>query len=120
MRLLVCGGRHFSDVPKLWRKLDEIDSRWRVSTLIEGASDDVTGPYVGADFWAHMWALAHQKETIRCHAEWNKYGSAAGPIRNARMLSEYRPQMVLATEGGRGTANMIGQAGLVQIYIEHC
>lgn len=105
---------------RLWRKLDDINRRWPVSVLIEGASDDVTGPYVGADFWAHQWAVNHQKETIRAHAEWAKYGSAAGPIRNERMLKELRPQMLLATEGGRETNNMVSKASAAQIYIERC
>jgi hypothetical protein len=35
---------------------------------------------------------------------------AAGPIRNARMLEEGKPDIVIAFPGGRGTANMIEQA----------
>lgn len=120
MRLLVCGGRNFCDVPRLWRKLDEINVKWPVSVLIDGASDDVTGPYIGADYWAHMWAVAHDKETVRVHADWKTQGRAAGPLRNQRMLTEQYPQMLLATDGGRGTANMIGLAGAAQIYIERC
>jgi ABC-type Fe3+-hydroxamate transport system substrate-binding protein len=38
-----------------------------------------------------------------------KYGPSAGPIRNGRML-EYKPDLVIAFPGGRGTANMVKQA----------
>ncbi len=41
------------------------------------------------------------------HAEWMKYGKAAGPIRNARMLAEGKPDLVVAFPGGRGTADML-------------
>jgi hypothetical protein len=65
LRVIVCGGRFFRDVPLIWRTLDRINAECRISPLIDGASDDVTGPYVGADYWAHQWALAHDVSTIR-------------------------------------------------------
>jgi hypothetical protein len=37
-------------------------------------------------------------------ADWNKYGKAAGPIRNAQM-AKYADAVILFP-GGRGTANM--------------
>lgn len=113
MRLLVCGGRDFVDVPKLWRVLDELSTRLPppgIRLVIEGASDDVTGPHMGADYWAHQWALARLIPYARHHAEWKKLGKSAGPIRNRQMLTEGKPDMVLAFPGGRGTANMIEQA----------
>ena len=43
-------------------------------------------------------------------ADWDKFGRAAGPIRNAQMLREGKPDLVVAFPGGRGTANMVAQA----------
>lgn len=43
-------------------------------------------------------------------ADWAAYDRAAGPIRNARMIAEGKPDIVLAFPGGRGTANMVAQA----------
>lgn len=42
-------------------------------------------------------------------AEWDKYGPAAGPIRNSRMLTEGKPDLVLAFQIGesKGTQHMV-------------
>ncbi len=41
-------------------------------------------------------------------ARWNTYhGNRAGNVRNARMLREGRPDLVIAFEGGSGTQDMI-------------
>lgn len=121
MRVLVCGGRHFSDVPKLWRYLDDLLAREPergIDEIIEGASDDVTGPYVGADYWAHQWAIARDVGTTRFHAFWKEQGPAAGPIRNQRMLDEGHHKIGLAFVGNRGTANMIEKAEAAGVRIE--
>lgn len=110
MRLLVCGGRHFADVPALWKFLDEFAKALPepgIRLVIDGASDDVTGPYVGADYWANQWALARNIPRERFHAKWDSYGRAAGPIRNAEMIERCKPDCVIAFPGHRGTANMI-------------
>lgn len=109
-RLIVCGGRYFNDVALLWRTLDEMHDMTPVTLLVEGASDDVTGPYVGADYWAHQWALARQVPCLRQRADWKKLGKAAGPIRNGEMLTRYLPDTLVAAPGGRGTADMIAKA----------
>lgn len=118
MRLVVSGGRFFNDVPLLWRTLDDIHESTPVQLLVEGASDDVTGPYVGADYWAHQWALARQVPCLRCRAEWTKHGKAAGPIRNGEMLTGYLPDRLVAFPGNRGTADMIRQAEKAGIVIQ--
>jgi len=100
------------DVPLLWRELDllfQTVPNGRM-TVIEGASDDVTGPYFGADYWAHQWALARDVETIRQHARWKELGRKAGPIRNEEMIRLHKPDLVMAFPGNRGTANMADQA----------
>jgi hypothetical protein len=43
-------------------------------------------------------------------ADWEKYGKAAGPIRNQQILVEGKPDLVVAFQGGRGTANMVSRA----------
>lgn len=40
-------------------------------------------------------------------AKWKMYGRSAGAIRNAVMLSEFQPDIVVAFPGGRGTAHMV-------------
>lgn len=111
MRILVCGGRRYADPICVWRTLDQIDGeRGGIRCVIDGASDDVTGPYVGADYWGHQWALARNRTTVRCHAQWKVQGRAAGPIRNKMMCDEQKPDLVVAFPGGNGTRNMIALA----------
>ena len=119
-RVLVCGGRNFNDVPLIWKTLDALHAERHFRLVIDGASDDVTGPYVGADYWAHQWALARLPlgvEARRFHAEWKRLGRPAGPIRNTRMIEEGEPDLVVAFAGKKGTANMVAQARAAGIEV---
>lgn len=116
-KVIVCGGRNFNDVPLLWRTLDRIAHNYGgIKRIIDGASDDVTGPYKGADYWANQWAIASGIPTHRCHAEWKIHGKSAGPIRNQAMLNE-KPDLVVAFPGGYGTADMVRRARAAGIEV---
>ena len=54
--------------------------------------------------------LSHNIECLTFPADWKTYGRAAGPLRNARMIAEGKPDLVLAFPGGRGTADMTRKA----------
>jgi hypothetical protein len=109
MRVLVCGGRDYNDRDHIWNELCRLDiERGPFTCVIHGAAR-------GADYEAMIWAQCERNNGRKVlHApfvaEWDKYGRAAGSIRNARMLREGRPDLVIAFPGGKGTANMIGQA----------
>ncbi len=103
MKVLVTGGRNYSDRESVWRELDKIHSARSISLIIHGAAS-------GADTLAAGWATAAGVEVVSCPADWKRHGRAAGPIRNAAMLNDHRPNMVVAFPGGRGTANMIALA----------
>lgn len=51
-------------------------------------------------------------EVPRCtmHANWDKQGRKAGPIRNQNMIDLMAPDAVIAFPGGRGTQGMIDLA----------
>jgi len=53
-------------------------------------------------------------EVIWFPADWEKYGRAAGPIRNKQMIMEGKPDLVVAFHNNisksRGTKNMVTQA----------
>ncbi len=113
MRVLVCGGRHFLDVRWLWGALDLLHDRSPITEIIEGGAG-------GADIRAKWWA---DRERILCtevRADWDKHGKSAGYKRNVEM-ADLRPDIVLATPGGKGTAHMVTIAkdrGLRVIYLE--
>ena len=99
MRVLVCGGRDYDD----WGRMCEVLDGVKMSVLIEGCA-------AGADTLANRYAREHGIHIEHHPADWNKYGKAAGPIRNRQMLVEGKPDLVIAFPGGRGTANMVEQA----------
>lgn len=100
--MLVCGGRDFPSPAQVFRYLDEYHAKTPISELIQGGAR-------GVDTFAKEWAWHNGLIIYTCKAEWEKYGRAAGHIRNARML-EWKPDVVIAFPGGSGTANMMMQA----------
>lgn len=99
MRVLVCGGRDFNDVEFIHRTLDALSRLREFDVMIHGAAP-------GADSLAGAWAKHHNMPVEVYPADWQKYGKRAGPIRNAQMLREGKPDVVIAFPGGRGTAHM--------------
>lgn len=70
----------------------------------------------GADALAEIAARKLGVRTIVFEAEWQKYGRAAGPIRNNRMITEGKPDFGLAfglirkSSGAlTGTGDMVAQ-----------
>lgn len=126
MRLLVCGGRDFCDVPRLWALLDGINARRiaehgdGIRCLIDGGQVKILsdGRKVGADHWAHQWALATGTDTERHFADWDAFGKSAGPRRNRSMFDDGKPTHGLAMPGGTGTADMIAvmRAGGIPVW----
>ena len=103
VKVLVCGGRDFNNPAWLSITLNELSRESGWTTIIEGGAK-------GADRQAREWALANGLDVQTFDADWHAHGRAAGPIRNARMLDEGQPDLVVAFPGGRGTANMVRQA----------
>lgn len=104
MRVLICGGRNPSS--------EICDAVW--NWVMENCSSGdvvIHGAARGVDEQAMIAAqtLPGVKH-LPFEADWNRYGRAAGPFRNRRMLEEGKPDFVVAFPGGRGTANMVSQA----------
>lgn len=103
MRVLVCGGRDFADMALLNSTLDRLHAEQPISCIIEGGAS-------GADSLAGVWsAINNLDRHARFEADWAIHGKSAGPIRNAKMLKEGKPDLVVAFPGGSGTANMVEQ-----------
>ena len=113
MRVLVTGGRDFSNRELLFETLDRLHAAHGFTALIHGDAN-------GADRLAGEWG-AVRGVTVEAHpADWKKHGRSAGPIRNQKMLEE-KPDLVVAFPGGRGTADMVRrakQAGLEVVMVE--
>ena len=123
MRLLVCGGREYSNRDALFAAIDAIVPWYEPdadgNTLPKGVTI-ISGGARGADQIAEDWAAINWTELEVFKADWTKHGRAAGPIRNQRMLDEGKPDAVLAAAGGTGTADMIRRAKAAGIPVHYC
>lgn len=99
MKVLVCGGRDFSDSAWVFRVLDSLNP----DHIIEGGA-------TGADAFAQAWAIHRCKTLSTVQADWKRHGRAAGAIRNQEMIDRFNPDLVIAFPGGKGTADMIRRA----------
>lgn len=97
-RVLVCGGRTFDNWNMVHRELSKIGP----SVVIQGGAR-------GADALAAKWA-DHNGVPLVTYPALLSRGRKAGPERNAFMLADSRPDLVLAFPGGRGTVDMVSRA----------
>ena len=88
MRVLIFGSRTFDDRESLYRIMDDHDRNKKISVVIEGEAP-------GADTLGREWAKARGIKVEKFPADWERYGKAAGPIRNRQMISEGKPDMAV-------------------------
>ena len=101
LKILVCGGRDFTDRELLFRTLDGVLAKIGSEiTIVHGAAR-------GADLMAEEWAKSRQIAYMGFPAKWKDQGRAAGQIRNRRMRDEAAPDQCIAFRGGAGTRGMI-------------
>jgi hypothetical protein len=98
LTVLVCGGRDYTDRERVYRLLSF--NRAKIAMIVQGAA-------TGADTLACEWAIANKVPCLRVPAEWDRFGKKAGFIRNEKMLSLAKPDLVVAFPGGAGTAMMV-------------
>lgn len=115
-RLLVCGDRNWTD-------------QWRLARYMNAIFDDdprppecvIHGCAKGADTIGGLIAQAMGIKVEEYPADWDKYGKAAGVIRNQQMLDEGNPTVVLAChediKNSKGTADMIRRAEKAKIRV---
>ena len=103
MRLLLAGGRHLDDVGMIRRALDRAHARGPAEVLIHGGAG-VLG--VAAEDWARERRL----HVIRYPANWREFGKRAEGLRDAFMLTDSRPDLVLALPGGGDTRALVVRA----------
>lgn len=106
--LIACGGREYRLTKSDKDYLDSIHFMFPIKELR-------TGGCRGADLDAEAWARENHIPVRTFPADWEKHGKAAGPIRNGEMLAG--ADGVVAFPGGRGTADMLKQAGRARLLL---
>lgn len=101
---LLCGGRDFHDQAMFETAMGDLVGMYGCPKKL------VHGGAPGLDTMADIWAKRIAIEVVTCHADWDKHGKAAGPIRNEDMLIDHAPKRVIAFPGGKGTADMVRRA----------
>lgn len=117
LRILVCGGRHFSDYALLEKTINGV--------IAESGREDieiVSGHCIGADRLGELYAEKHNAQVKIFPAKWEKYGKRAGPMRNKQMVdyvSGIENKMVIAfvSANTKGTRNTIALAKKANICV---
>ena len=105
-RVLVCGGRDYDDIKRLFAVLDDL--RYTL-----GRMDIIHGGAKGADSAAGTYAWSRGLVQRIYRPNWRpegRYDPTAGFNRNIEMLEEEHPDLVVAFPGGNGTTHMVRTA----------
>lgn len=106
-RVIIAGSRGFNDWLLMWEFLERKIEPFIFFTLADKVTEIVSGTANGADKLGERYAKAKGLPVKRFPADWNRYGKAAGHIRNKRM-AEYADACVVFWDGeSRGAKNMI-------------
>lgn len=122
---VVCGGRRYGETmlakgiinPDADRQRRRLRSVMDAAVVRLGIEAIVQGAATGADYYAEQWAQDRKFPVGSFPAQWDEHGKRAGSIRNAEMLKEAQPCVVVAFKGGVGTAHMcrIAEAAGVRV-----
>ena len=101
MKLIIAGGRDFSDYGLLKSSVD------RIIPIGANGVEIVSGCARGADALGELYAKENSVPVKKFPADWDKHGKSAGYIRNAQM-AEYATHCICFWDGeSKGTKMMI-------------
>lgn len=102
-KLIVAGGRDFGNLDLLERVLIAIAD----VELADKEVSIVSGMAKGADALAYMFAHKHNIQCYEFHAQWRRYGKAAGFKRNEEM-GQFADSLLAFWDGySPGTGHMV-------------
>jgi len=101
MKIIITGGREFTDYALLKRKCDIYLSNIREDIVI------VSGMARGTDMLGVTYAVEKAYEILPFPANWDKYGKGAGFIRNKDMAKIADYAIAFWDGQSRGTCHMI-------------
>jgi hypothetical protein len=108
MKILMCGDRNWNDEIKMRQVFKSLKILYNDFEIVQGGAS-------GADTMAKNIATELGIPFKEYLAEWSKYGRAAGPLRNERMLED-NPDIELVVafhkniSQSKGTKNMLEKA----------
>lgn len=111
MKVIIAGPRYVTDFAIVKQAVKQ--SGFDITQVVSGGAR-------GVDTLGELWAETNGVKFIRFPAEWNKYGKAAGPIRNKQMAEYVAPDgaLVAVYDGSsRGTGDMIKRATSLNLKV---
>lgn len=117
MKVAIVGSRSLENKPSAVR-----DAIERAPWMIPEYSDliIVSGGASGVDTFAEQFAKDRMYDTIIIEPEWQKYGPAAGPKRNTKIVEEADAVVAIWDGKSNGTKDTIDKALAqgVSLYVE--
>lgn len=116
MHVVICGGRDYPPFGEAeWAFLEALHTATPFAEVLTGGAP-------GADRWADLWAQQRGLDRLIFPANWSRYDTSAGPLRNRRMLGyleRFRSSdiAVIAFPGGKGTRNCCAIAEAKEIRV---
>ncbi len=111
--VVVCGSRDWSERAPIHAALTFVAQHYGAQLFVGH------GACRGADLLAAEVARSLGWREAAYPADWERYGKAAGPRRNAHLLAAHSPRVVLAFSSRRpptpGTADLLRQAATLRI-----
>jgi len=106
IKIIIAGGRNYNNYEKLKTEVDKLLAIIKTKTEIT----IITGGANGTDAMGKRYAIEHGYKHEEYNADWNRYGSYAGPLRNKEMANNADRLIALWDGKSRGTSNMITEA----------
>ena len=99
MKVIIAGSRHMAhDMSLLSCAIAR--AGWEITEVVCGLAK-------GADTWGKYWAQYYNIPVKEFPADWEKYGKAAGVLRNKQMADYADTAIVFIWDNSRGSKNMI-------------
>jgi len=84
IKIAIIGSRTFFD----YKNLVEMENFIFSKIDVDEVDVVVSGGARGADTLGRLWAEAHDIKMVEYHADWDRYGRAAGHIRNKLIIDD--------------------------------
>jgi hypothetical protein len=102
--LAIVGSRHFTDKKKFTAWVYQwVEKHGKPSMIVSGGAD-------GADALAEEYANEHDIQLEVLPADWNTYGTRAGPYRNTQIATLCTHMLAFPSKDGTGTQDSIKKA----------
>jgi hypothetical protein len=101
MKTIIAGSRTITDYDRVKNAIES--SGFKVTTVISGTAR-------GVDQLGEKWALENNIPVEKYPADWSRWGSSAGPIRNKEMAEIADACIIVWDRESNGTKNMMMQA----------